>query len=145
MPCCFSDQGQCGVLIAVNHFMATREVSVTHFMTSDLTLGEVQQKRFPSGKRTSRLSADPEVSDINTHKLETKVDDGQEANTCSDKNFPPAGCSVQRAEPSSCLQGNNCLYSICRKSLSLCRQTLQTVGRLGAEAETLCLHCCIID
>lgn len=116
MPCRFSYQGQCGVVTAVNHFMATREVPVTHFMTSDLTVGEMQYKRFPSGKRTSRPSADPEVSDINTHKLETKVDDGQEANTCFDKNFPPAGCSAQRAELSSCFQGNNCLHSISRKS-----------------------------
>lgn len=87
MPRRFSYQGQCGVVIAVNHFMATRDVSVTHFMTSDLTLGEMQQKHFPSGKRTGHLSADPEISDINTHKLETKVDEGQEANTCSDKIF----------------------------------------------------------
>lgn len=87
MPRRFSYQGQCVVVIAVIHFMATCDVSVTHFMTSDLTLGEMQQKRFPPGKRTGHLSADPEVSDINSHKLETKVDEGQEANTCSDKIF----------------------------------------------------------
>lgn len=65
------------------------------------------------------------------------MDDGEEANTCSDKIFFQQDAQGQRAALSSCLQRNNCLHSICRKSLSLCRQTLQTVGRLGAEAETL--------